>query len=77
MGQSRAGTDLSEGDAAGTYKCMEDHKFSKAVVILSELHKVKLVQPPRSITATAIKIPLSSAACSAQFGKLSLNGKRT
>lgn len=46
VGQSRAGTDLSEGDAAGAYKCMEDHKFSKALAILSELHKVKLVQPP-------------------------------
>lgn len=46
VGQSRAGTDLREGDAAGMYKCMEGHKFSKGLVILSELHKVKLVQPP-------------------------------
>lgn len=46
MGQSRAGTDLSEGDAAGTYKSMEDPRFSKALVTLAEFHKVKLVQPP-------------------------------
>lgn len=46
MEQSRAGTDLSEGDAAVAYKSMEDHKFSEALVILSELHNVKLVQPP-------------------------------
>lgn len=46
IGQGRTGTILDEGDAAGTYRCLWGQRVSTALVVFSDLRKVKLLQPP-------------------------------